>query len=175
MGSGISVSSWPKTAQQIACFIRQLPERHKLRGGGSVPARLVRRNNCNRIQISKRIQAPIHNCLKSKPARTPRQKRIRAAVWILLLLFFAAGFFIVLRQREDVAKAPTGRRGAMGGAVAITTVTAQKGNIGVYVDAIGTVTPVSTFFHRQPGERDCDGGALHRGTTGAEGRSADRY
>ena len=32
----------------------------------------------------------------------------------------------------------------MGGAVAITTVTAQKGNIGVYVDAIGTVTPVYT-------------------------------
>ena len=81
---------------------------------------------------------------ESSPARTPRQKRIRIAVWILLLLFFAAGFFIVLRHREDAATAPTGRRGAMGGAVAITTVTAQKGNIGVYVDAIGTVTPVYT-------------------------------
>lgn len=65
-------------------------------------------------------------------------------VWIVLLLFFAAGFFIVLRQHQDAAKAPTGRRGGLGGAVAITTATAQKGNIGVYVDAIGTVTPVYT-------------------------------
>jgi multidrug efflux system membrane fusion protein len=85
-----------------------------------------------------------HQLSESSPARTPRQKRIRAAVWILLLLFFAAGFFIVLRHREDAATAPTGRRGAMGGAVAITTATAEKGNIGVYVDAIGTVTPVYT-------------------------------
>jgi multidrug efflux system membrane fusion protein len=30
----------------------------------------------------------------------------------------------------------------MGGPVTLTTVTAQKGNLGVYIDAIGTVTPV---------------------------------
>ena len=76
--------------------------------------------------------------------RTPRQKRIRAVVWILLLLIFAAGFILVLRQHEDAtaATAAAGRKGA--GAVVVTTVTAQKGNIGVYVDAIGTVTPVNT-------------------------------
>ena len=76
--------------------------------------------------------------------RTPRQKRIRAVVWILLLLIFAAGFILVLRQHEDAtaATAAAGRRGA--GAVVVTTVTALKGNIGVYVDAIGTVTPVNT-------------------------------
>ena len=61
-----------------------------------------------------------------------------------MLLIFAAGFFLVLRQHEAGQSAATGRRGAMGGAVAITTVTAQKGNIGVYLDAIGTVTPVYT-------------------------------
>jgi multidrug efflux system membrane fusion protein len=65
-------------------------------------------------------------------------------VWIILLLFFAAGFLIVLRHRQDAANAPTGRRGAAGATVAITTATAQKGNIGVYVDAIGTATPVYT-------------------------------
>jgi len=76
--------------------------------------------------------------------RTPRQRRIRAAVWIAILLIFAVAFVLVLRHHEAAATAATGRRGAMGGAVAITTVTAQKGNIGVYVDAIGTVTPVYT-------------------------------
>jgi multidrug efflux system membrane fusion protein len=65
-------------------------------------------------------------------------------VWILLLLIFAAGFILVLRHHEDAtaATATAGRKGA--GAVVVTTVTALKGNIGVYVDAIGTVTPVNT-------------------------------
>jgi multidrug efflux system membrane fusion protein len=78
--------------------------------------------------------------------RTPRQKRIRAVVWILLFLIFAGAFYLVLRQHEaaTTATATAGRRGGAAGAVAVTTVTALKGNIGVYVDAIGTVTPVNT-------------------------------
>ena len=65
-------------------------------------------------------------------------------MWILLLLIFAAGFYLVLRQHEvaATATAAAGRKGA--GAVVVTTVTALKGNIGVYVDSIGTVTPVNT-------------------------------
>jgi len=74
---------------------------------------------------------------------------MRAVVWIVLLVFFAAGFFIVLRshpisQNEQGGGGRGGRRGNNGDVVPITTVTAQKGNIGVYVDAIGTVTPVYT-------------------------------
>ena len=85
-----------------------------------------------------------HQLSEDVPTRTPRQKRIRAAVWILLLLIFAAGFILVLRHHEDAtaATATAGRKGA--GAVVVTTVTALKGNIGVYVDAIGTVPPVNT-------------------------------
>ena len=85
-----------------------------------------------------------HQLSENVPTRSPRQKRIRAAVWILLLLIFAAGFILVLRHHEDAtaATATAGRKGA--GAVVVTTVTALKGNIGVYVDAIGTVTPVNT-------------------------------
>jgi multidrug efflux system membrane fusion protein len=85
-----------------------------------------------------------HQLSEDVPTRTPRQKRIRAAVWILLLLIFAAGFILVLRHHEDAtaATATAGRKGA--GAVVVTTVTALKGNIGVDVDAIGTVTPVNT-------------------------------
>jgi multidrug efflux system membrane fusion protein len=64
-------------------------------------------------------------------------------VWVLLLLVFAVGFFLVLHHKEE-AKAATGRRAAAGATVALTAVTAQKGDIGVYLDAIGTVTPVYT-------------------------------
>jgi multidrug efflux system membrane fusion protein len=69
-------------------------------------------------------------------------------VWIVLLLIFAVGFLLVLRQRHDETTkgAGGGRRGpgAGGPPVALTVATARKGNIGVYLDAIGTVTPVYT-------------------------------
>jgi multidrug efflux system membrane fusion protein len=74
---------------------------------------------------------------------------VRVIVWIALLLIFALGFLLVLRHHDDTTKsggggAGGGRRGAGGGAVTLTTATATKGNIGVYLDAIGTVTPVYT-------------------------------
>ena len=87
-----------------------------------------------------------HQLPVSTDPERPRHKGVRAIVWIALLLFFAAGFFLVLRHHEEAAKAPTGRRGAggVGGPVAVTSATARKGNIGVYVDGLGTVTPVYT-------------------------------
>ena len=64
-------------------------------------------------------------------------------MWLVILLIFAAGFLLVLRHKEDASKAAAPRRGA-GGTVTLTTATAKKGDIGVYLDAIGTVTPVYT-------------------------------
>jgi membrane fusion protein, multidrug efflux system len=62
-------------------------------------------------------------------------------MWVVILLVFGLGFWLVLRHQADTtAKAPRGG----GGPVTVTTVTAQKGDIGVYLDAIGTVTPVYT-------------------------------
>jgi multidrug efflux system membrane fusion protein len=63
-------------------------------------------------------------------------------VWLLILLAFGVLFWLVLRHHQ-AQKAATGRH-AMTGPVTITTVTARKGDIGVYLDAIGTVTPVHT-------------------------------
>ncbi|HWB32380.1 MAG TPA: efflux RND transporter periplasmic adaptor subunit [Acidobacteriaceae bacterium] len=68
-------------------------------------------------------------------------------VWIVLLLVFAAGFYLVLRHSQAPKQGPRGGRrggGAAGGAVSLTAETARKGDIGVYVNAIGTVTPVYT-------------------------------
>ena len=68
----------------------------------------------------------------------------RPFVWVVLLLTFGLIFWLVLRHRADTqSSASSSRRGASG-PVTITTVVAQKGNIGVYLDAIGTVTPVYT-------------------------------
>jgi membrane fusion protein, multidrug efflux system len=70
-----------------------------------------------------------------------RSTAVRVIMWTVILLVFALGFWLVLRHEEQTtAKAPRGG----GGPVTVTTVTAQQGDIGVYLDAIGTVTPVYT-------------------------------
>jgi membrane fusion protein, multidrug efflux system len=58
-------------------------------------------------------------------------------IWIAVLGVFALGFYLVSMPKE----APKGRAA---GTTSITTVTATKGSIGDYLDAIGTVTPVYT-------------------------------
>ena len=73
----------------------------------------------------------------------PRHKVMRVILWSLLLLALALTFLLILRHHENAKKAAAlALRPAPG--IAITSATAQKGNIGVYLDAIGTVTPVYT-------------------------------
>ncbi|WP_263382119.1 efflux RND transporter periplasmic adaptor subunit [Granulicella arctica] len=73
-----------------------------------------------------------------------RSKTVRIVVWIVLLAIFAGAFYYILNRKEAAKPAAGGRRGAGGGPVTLTTATAQRGDIGVYLDAIGTVTPVYT-------------------------------
>ena len=72
-----------------------------------------------------------------------RSKRRHRWVWLVVLCLFALLFFAVLRRGETRAANPPSRRG-MTGAVPVTTATAKLGPIGVYLDAIGTVTSVYT-------------------------------
>ena len=58
-------------------------------------------------------------------------------------MVFAAAFLLLLRRHTDTTQAASSKKGA-GGPVALTVATAQKGNIDVYLDSIGTVTPVYT-------------------------------
>jgi multidrug efflux system membrane fusion protein len=99
--------------------------------------------NALQSDSSQQPLSPDHQLTASTDPEHPRHKRIRVAVWIALLIFFAIGFFLVLRHHDE-AKVATGRRGALGGNIAVTSATAKKGDIGVYVDAIGTVVPVYT-------------------------------
>jgi multidrug efflux system membrane fusion protein len=78
------------------------------------------------------------------PPKKTQHRGLQIAVWVLLFLIFAVGFYLVAHHHDTAKAASTPRRGPGSGTAAITTVTAQKGDIGVYVDAIGTVTPVYT-------------------------------
>ena len=83
----------------------------------------------------------------SQPER-PKSGGTRLVLWVVVLLVFAAGFFLVMRHRDTTPSTGGGgggrRGGAAGGVVPVTTETARQGDIGVYIDAIGTVTPVYT-------------------------------
>jgi multidrug efflux system membrane fusion protein len=74
-----------------------------------------------------------------------RSMRRRVIVWVVVLLVFA-GLFTLVLQRPSNSQTATqmGRRTASMGPVAVVPATAQKGDIGVYQEAIGTITPVYT-------------------------------
>ncbi len=84
---------------------------------------------------------PVHQL----PADVPSRRR-HTIVWVvmstLLLLVLVFVIVSVLRHHEDAEKAAAAVRPVPG--ITITSATAQKGNIGVYLDSIGTVTPVYT-------------------------------
>jgi membrane fusion protein, multidrug efflux system len=91
-------------------------------------------------QNERPIIGPEHQLPASPP---PRHKGVKIILWIVLLLIVVLVIVLLLRHHDDTAKAAKSARAA-GGPVALTTTTAQKGNIGVYLDSIGTVTPVYT-------------------------------
>jgi membrane fusion protein, multidrug efflux system len=91
-------------------------------------------------QNERPVTGPEYQLPDSSP---PRHKGVKALVWIIILLIFGVAFALVLRHHDDTTTAAKAPRGG-GGAVTLTTTTAQKGDIGVYLDSIGTVTPVYT-------------------------------
>jgi multidrug efflux system membrane fusion protein len=93
-------------------------------------------------QNERLVIGPDHQ-LPAPPAQKKRHKAVSVIVWIVLLAIFAVGFYFVLFKRDDTTRTARAPRGG-GGPVTLTTVTAQKGDIGVYLDSIGTVTPVYT-------------------------------
>jgi membrane fusion protein, multidrug efflux system len=81
--------------------------------------------------------------LAARPPWRRRHKVLFIVIWILLLLVLVLAAVLIWRSHEKAQKAAAlAHKPAPG--ITITTATAQKGNIGVYLDAIGTVTPVYT-------------------------------
>ena len=75
------------------------------------------------------------------PSARPRRKLWWIVMGILLVLVLALAAVLILHHHEEAKKAAERPRPP---GITVTTVTAQKGSIGVYLDAIGTVTPVYT-------------------------------
>ena len=65
-----------------------------------------------------------------------------SAVWVATLCILCGGGYL-LSQRSTSPK-PGGKKGKAGGAIPVSVTQVKQGNIGVYVSALGTVTPVRT-------------------------------
>jgi multidrug efflux system membrane fusion protein len=86
-----------------------------------------------------------HSASGPEPTNSAKKRR-HLWIWVIVLLLFGLLFFWVYKQHSASATAAAGgnRRGGMTGPVPITLATATKGSIGVYQNAIGTVTPTYT-------------------------------
>ncbi len=85
---------------------------------------------------------PDHQLVGNVPPPGPRHKGAWAILWIVLLLVLVLGIYLIWHRHEDakIAAAAAAARAKAG--IPVTTATAEKGDIGVYLEAIGTVTPV---------------------------------
>ncbi len=89
-----------------------------------------------RSAIPPDIQFPAHDETHA------RHKGLRVVIWSLSLLVLLIVAVLIYRSHEDALKSAAVPRPPPG--ITVTSVTAQKGDIGVYIDSIGTVTPVYT-------------------------------
>ena len=76
--------------------------------------------------------------LSGPAAQPPRPKAMRVIIWSALILVLVLVFLLVWHLMGAKKAAPAAKK------ITVTTATATKGDIGVYLDAIGTVTPVYT-------------------------------
>jgi multidrug efflux system membrane fusion protein len=86
---------------------------------------------------------PDHQLPAGPPPKKPPRKH-RILVWIAVLVIFGLVFWWVLTRQAATPPAAGGRRAAAGGTVTALTAASTQGDIGVYEEAIGTVTPVFT-------------------------------
>jgi len=85
---------------------------------------------------------PDHQLVGNVPPQNPRQKGLRSIIWIVMLLAIALAIFLFWRHSDQASKAAAAAAARPKTGISVTTATAQKGDLGVYLDAIGTVTPV---------------------------------
>jgi membrane fusion protein, multidrug efflux system len=83
-------------------------------------------------------QAPV----RSRPVDVRPPSRLRAVLWIGLVLLIAAGIYWWIHTRP-VSQAPTGRFTG-GGPMPVVIANAEEGDIAITYNALGTVTPLAT-------------------------------
>lgn len=89
-------------------------------------------------------QRPAGTAPSQTTAYSQNQPKSHAWIWIVLILLLCAVAFYFYRQHAATEAAAKAKASQQVRAVPIATATARSGPIGVYINALGTVTPVYT-------------------------------
>ena len=119
-------------------------------------------------KTSPRIDSP-----KMEPPRTARPKKKRRVwPWVLLLIAAGAAAYYYPRLGEQTAQQPSKKAGKGGGdgrAVPVVATAARRGEMPVYLDALGTVTAFNTVTVRTRVDGQVDKVAYQEGQIVKEG------
>jgi multidrug efflux system membrane fusion protein len=74
----------------------------------------------------------------------PPRKRRHRWIWLVILILFGLLFYWIFSYRSTQSAAAAGGRHGATGPVPVIPATAARGSLGVYLPAIGTVTPMYT-------------------------------
>ena len=94
------------------------------------------------IRLAEQSSKPPASSADQTKVHKPRHLWVWITAVVLMILVIAG--IMLWRSHEAKEKAAEAAKRAAQAGTPITVATAQKGNIGVYLDAIGTVTPVFT-------------------------------
>jgi multidrug efflux system membrane fusion protein len=81
---------------------------------------------------------------RTAPPPQKTQSSGHAWIWLVIIVLLIGGIWYFYRQHEAAQAAAKAKANARSFSVPITTATARTGPIGVYINALGTVTPVYT-------------------------------
>lgn len=86
----------------------------------------------------------------SPPSHNPPRRSRRWIAWVIALAILAGGAYLLLRRQpaasqQQQGKSKKGGKAGYGGALPVSAASVTKGNMGEYIEALGTVTPVYTI------------------------------
>ncbi|MGH9582799.1 MAG: efflux RND transporter periplasmic adaptor subunit [Bryobacteraceae bacterium] len=93
------------------------------------------------------VETPRHPASSAHGHYTPQPtsgKKSKAWIWLVILVVILAAGYFMYNQYQAMQQQETQRRNRRPQSVPVTTARAQKSDMNVYVEALGTVTPIYT-------------------------------